>query len=225
MEGVTIAPRPSTQPKLAFMTTVAAIAWCALVLQFYLAVTLSMSRGTTLIGAIVWFFSFFTVLTNTIAAVSLTILITASGTRVGRWFAPPVVQSGIAASMALVAIAYELLLRSLWNPQGLQFVADLMLHDLVPVLYVMHWIFFVPKGSLKWADVLWWLPYPALYLVYALMRGAFLGQYPYAFLDVGVLGYGRMWVNTAALLIGSVCVGLALVTIDHVIGRARVGRR
>jgi hypothetical protein len=41
----------------------------------------------------------------------------------------------------------------------------------------------MPHGELKWGDMKWALIPPALYLAYALARGAFDGWYPYYFLD------------------------------------------
>ena len=36
--------------------------------------------------------------------------------------------------IAIVGITYSLLLRHMWNPQGTQKIADVLLHDVVPVL-------------------------------------------------------------------------------------------
>jgi len=36
--------------------------------------------------------------------------------------------------MTMVGAGYTLLLRHLWNPQGAQKLADILLHDVVPVL-------------------------------------------------------------------------------------------
>jgi len=46
-------------------------------------------------------------------------------------------------------------------------------------MYVAYWLIFVPKGSLRWKDALFWLPYPLLYFCYSLIRGAAVGWYPY----------------------------------------------
>jgi hypothetical protein len=62
-----------------------------------------------------------------------------------------------------VGVTYSLLLRSLWSPQGGQRVADILLHDLMPIMYVAYWLIFVPKGSLLWKNTLSWTIYPLLY--------------------------------------------------------------
>lgn len=78
-------------------------------------------------------------LTNTLAAVVLTWELTQRESAVRRWFLLPAVRSGIAVSIALVGLAYNVLLRHLWQPEGWQFVADELLHDVMPVLFIIYW--------------------------------------------------------------------------------------
>jgi len=49
-----------------------------------------------------------------------------------------------------VGVSYSLLLRHLRNPQGAQKIADILLHDVVPVMYLGYWLIFIPNGSLRW---------------------------------------------------------------------------
>jgi hypothetical protein len=63
--------------------------------------------------------------------------------------------------------------------------------------------------------------YPLVYLVYTLIRGSVTGTYPYPFLDVCVIGYGRMLANAAVLLIAFLGMGLAIVAISRKLGQAK----
>jgi hypothetical protein len=63
-----------------------------------------------------------------------------------------------------------------------------LLHDLIPSLYLACWVIFVRKSSLLWKHAVWWLAYPAAYFAYTLLRGAALGWYPYPFLDANAFG-------------------------------------
>ena len=141
----------------------AALAWFALALQCYLTVSLSIANGKTLIAGIIIFFSYFTILTNLLVAVGLSSSTLAPDTRLGAWFSRATVQSGTAVYIAIVGIVYSLLLRHIWDPEGLQKLADVLLHDLIPLLYVAYWVIFLPKNSLRWKDALTWLTYPAVY--------------------------------------------------------------
>ena len=58
------------------------------------------------------------------------------------------------------------------------------------MLYITYWVFFTPKGSLRFVDQVVWQSYPLIYLIYTLIRGAIIGAYPYPFLDVARPGCG-----------------------------------
>ena len=94
-------------------------------------------------------------------------------------------------------------------------VADWILHYVTPALFVVYWLIFVPKRSLRWKHPLVWASYPLAYLIYALFRGGLSGFYPYPFIDVAVLGLPRVFLNGAALLVVFCLAGLLLVLIDR----------
>ena len=141
------------------------------------------------------------------------------------FFASVTVQSGTAVYIAIVGIVYSLLLRHIWNPQGWQKVADVPLHDLIPLLYVVYWVIFVRKSSLLWKHAVWWLTYPAAYFAYTLLRGAALGWYPYPFLDANALGYSRVSMNAVMLLAAFLLTGLLVVGIGRWMGRTATANR
>jgi hypothetical protein len=70
----------------------------------------------------------------------------------------------------------------MWQPTGLQRLADLLLHDAAPLLWLILWCV-LPRKGLEWPDVAWALVPPLLYCAYALARGAADGWYAYWFLD------------------------------------------
>ena len=152
---------------------VAAIGWMGLALQLSL---ITASLGGPL-GA--WrFLGYFTILTN-IGVASIATAIALGGV---RGFAGPRARLMGLSSILLVGLLYSLLLRSTWNPQGPRKLADAALHDWTPLLFAILWAL-MPHGELKWSDMKWALTPPALYLAYALGRGAIDGWYPYYFLN------------------------------------------
>jgi hypothetical protein len=193
----------------AAMAAIAVVAWFALLLQLFLMISGS-SAGQHL-RAIVNYFSFFTILTNLLVAIALSFPLVAAQPAGGRFFLRPSTQSAIAVYIAVVGITYTLLLRHLWNPQGAQKIADVLLHDVVPPLYVAFWAIFVPKATLRWSDAVRWLAYPIAYMVYTLAHGFVSNGYPYYFIDVGALGYPRALANGAGMLLAFF--GLALLVV------------
>ncbi len=129
----------------------------------------------------------------------------------GRFFALPDVATTIAAAITVVGVAYFFLLRSVWDPQGWQLIADIALHYLTPVLFIAYWWLDVPKETISWADIPKWLLYPSGYLVYALVRGSLTGLYPYHFIDVPTQGYRVAMTNAMGVLLGFALVAAVLV--------------
>lgn len=212
-------PEPPSAAARTCMAAIAAIAWCALALQFYLMVIDSPAQGAARIRLIVNYFSFFTILTNLLVALVLTVPLGMPNSGWGRFFSGPVAASGTAVYIVIVGITYSLLLRHLWNPQGMQKIADILLHDVVPLLYAAYWLIFVSKNSLRWRDVVWWLPYPLGYFCYSLVRGAATGWYPYPFIDAGKLGYARVLGNAAILVFAFLTFALLVVAFGRRVGR------
>ncbi|WP_434675919.1 Pr6Pr family membrane protein [Pseudomonas sp. D3-10] len=205
-----------------FVSMLALLGWVGLSIQLYLILLGRWELGASLLGGLVNFFSFFTVLTNTLAAVVLTWEVTRRESAVRRWFLRPAVRSGIAVSIALVALAYNVLLRHLWQPEGWQFIADELLHDIMPVLFIIYWGLWVPKGTLRLGHVGLWMIYPLVYFAYILLRGDLLAAYPYPFIDVTSLGYPQVFINAGGVLAGFVGIALGVVGLDRWLGRRSI---
>ncbi|WP_458376427.1 Pr6Pr family membrane protein [Pseudomonas pergaminensis] len=204
-----------------FVTAAALAGWVGLAIQQYLISYSRWSTGASLLGGLINFFSFFTVLTNTLAVVVLSYALVERESAAKRFFLAPSISSGVAASIVVVSLAYNLLLRHLWTPTGFQFIADELLHDVMPVLFLIYWWRCVPKGSLRLKHIGAWVIYPLVYFAYALLRGDLLGQYQYPFIDVSTLGYPQVFVNAGGILAGFVLIALAVVGLDRYLERAR----
>lgn len=205
-----------------YTAVAASIGWVALLLQLFLEIHRSLAGGPPMAAIIVGYFSFFTILTNLLVAVVLTFSGRNRNSKLGSFFSRPTVQTATATYIAIVGATYWVLLRKLWNPIGMQKLADVLLHDAMPVIYILFWLIWVPKGNLRWKDSFIWLAYPLVYLLYVLTRGEITGLYPYPFIDVGSLGYPRMLVHVVFFMIFFLVVGLAAIAVGRWRGRRRV---
>jgi hypothetical protein len=205
-----------TYPKnRALVMVVAMVAWFGLLLQ----VVLTLGNGKGVVTGVVSLLGYFTILTNLLVCVSLTLPLIAPASRGGRLFARSDVTAWVATSILFVCLAYHFLLRNVWHPEGLQLVADRTLHYVTPVLYLLYWWFCFPKDALRFSYPLLWGLYPVGYLVYLLIRGSIISSYPYGFIDPLVIGYQRTFINGVGLLCVFIVLGLLLV------GLARLQRR
>lgn len=189
----------------------AVITWTGLGLQLYILATGELGP----IGGTWRFLAYFTVLMNILAACLFTVAVfnpSFSPTRAR-------LQAASAAYMTFVGVTYVLLLENTWNPEGLQLIADKLLHYAAPIVAVAFWFFCVPKSALRWSDALRWAGVPLVYLAYALVRASFDAFYPYFFIDVGQHGWSQVAINCAGMLVAFVALGLVMVAIGKLFGR------
>jgi hypothetical protein len=188
----------------------AILGWLTIAAQFYLIIC---NRATTVIETIFRFFVFFTILTNILVAICYTSLWSRSAAGFNRFFSRPSTLTATTVYITVVGVVYNLLLRSLWKPEGLQLIVDELLHTVLPLLFIVFWWLFVPKDSLKWKSVFSWMIYPLVYILYVIIFGALTGFYPYPFTDVNKLGYARTLLNGAGLVVIFLLLSLLLVAV------------
>jgi hypothetical protein len=95
-------------------------------------------------------------------------------------------------------------------------VADNLIHTVVPIMAVVVWLAFGPKGRTSPTIVRLSVLFPVAWLIFTLVRGAFVHFYPYPFVDVGNLGYVKVIVN---------CVWVAVLYLGVAAGAAALDRR
>jgi hypothetical protein len=98
-------------------------------------------------------------------------------------------------------------------------VADELLHDVTPILYVLWWLLCAPKHALRWSAPVKWLVYPLGYFLLSLVAGAYSGRYLYPFGDVGVHGIDTVLRNGALILVLYLGLGLAAVALARLTAR------
>ena len=197
----------------------AAIGFIALALQFLLEVRLS--GGPGLFGSTVNFFSYFTVLANGAAALAMLLPLAARDWRLGRFFSQPSVRTAIAGYLIVVGGTYFFFLRHVGNDEGLERVADQLMHYVTPVLFMIDWLAFVPKGHVPLTIIGSSLIPPIVYGIWTVVHGSRSGWYPYPFLNMKALGYHAAFVNMATVLVVFTTVAVILVVVDRLMGSVR----
>jgi hypothetical protein len=176
----------------------AAVAVLALAGQFAASAELLGHPGA---GWVIWNMAgYFTVLTN--ALVAVTLLSAAAGARIADGLS-----GTIATGMVVTGAVYHSVLSGLWAPVGMAWWADQGLHTAVPVLTLIWWLVAVGKRNLTMQVAGFWLVWPLIYLVYAILRQAMTGFVAYPFLDLAGLGPARVAMN--AVLVTALFVAVA----------------
>jgi hypothetical protein len=186
---------------LRFWAALAAILASAnMVMKLWLIISAVLVKGEPVVAELLRFYSFFTHWVN-LACCLIFAGLALPNSKLGKWAHTPGVRSALTVYMSIAALVYHALLADLWAPQGLTKVADIMFHTLVPAWVFLLWLLLGEPKKVPYRNVLAYLAFPFVYLVYSLIRGAFTGYYPYFFLNVGKLGYVSVGINALLLLL------------------------
>jgi hypothetical protein len=200
-----------------YRSLAALVVWFGLLLQYFLIV--QGQTGPAFATRTVNFFSYFTILSNLLAAAALSAPTVAPASPLGRFFSAPTVRTAVVLYTSVTAATYIVILQGLWKPEGLQWVADVTLHYVTPTLFLLDWLIFTPKGTLRATSAAPWLLFPLAFGLYSLARGPLTGFYPYPFLNVADLGLGTVLVNMAVMSAFFLAVGLGFVLLDRLLRR------
>ncbi|WP_353953126.1 Pr6Pr family membrane protein [Knoellia sp. S7-12] len=196
-------------------TFTAVLTWVALVLQLVLVIRGGVvladvtppALGTRLIRLV----SYFTILTNLLVALTTTTLALRQDTFPKWW---KVLRLNAIVGIAVTGLVHWFLLRPLLDLSGANYVADKLLHVVVPLVAIIGWVVFGPRDRADRSLLLPSLIYPVGWLAYTLVRGAFVDWYPYPFLDVGLHGYARALVACAAVAVLLLLLTWATIRLD-----------
>lgn len=186
-----------------------------LILQFVLMYGDMAHNGGSPPGVVWRFLGYFTLLSNML----ITLILARAVLRPAEMSERIATLEAMGATAILfVGVVYHLLLASRWDPQGLQLVADILMHSATPILFALFWLV-RPHGLLKWRDAFVCALWPLGYAIYALARGAGDGWYAYYFMDPTQMSVPDLTASIATLS-GAFLIGaLVLVTLDKALGR------
>lgn len=165
------------------------------------------------------FFSFFTIQANLLAAFTFLVTGVAAlrSTGQGRF---AMLRGFATLAMTITGIIYFLLLRGL--EESLQIPVpwvNTVLHYVIPLAILGDWVIDPPPRTISFRGSLSWVLFPAAYVFYSLIRGAFVDWYPYPFLNARVQSYGNIAMTCAVMLVATTTLAALLAA------RTRVGQR
>ncbi|MDC6367095.1 MULTISPECIES: Pr6Pr family membrane protein [Flavobacteriaceae] len=172
------------------------IGMVALVLKLKLRIEL---EDESITESVTRFLSYFTILTNLLTTIYFAFIFFSKNEK--TIFHKPGTLTAIAAFMAFVGIAYHILLRHVWDPQGLTMILDETHHTIVPIATILFWWFYEKSNLIKFKDLSRWILYPVLYLTWISIRGYISSFYPYYFVDANNLGTVKVIMNSLGLLV------------------------
>lgn len=178
--------------------TIALITWFAVITQYVLMIE---HRVSSIPETTVRFFSFFTILTNTLVALYMSQLFLKSISKNNTHYAPSKFLTPLTVYITIVGLIYQLILRQIWNPQGIDKLVDELLHTIIPLCMIIYWYFDKNNKHNTYKNIPIWLIYPIVYLLFILIRGHYSEFYPYPFINVSQIGMEQAGINALFLIL------------------------
>lgn len=206
----------TSQSTKIYIAVIAVLGWFALAGQFYITAS---QRINVFSEMLTRYFTYFTIQTNILVAVCCTTLLFRPQSRWGQFFSRQQTLTCVTVYIVIVGLIYNTILRFTWSPAGFQKLIDEILHSVIPALVLIYWLVIVPKNKLQWKDVLPWLIYPFIYIIFVLIRGSASGFYPYPFINTARLGLNKVLVNSVGITLLFIFVSIAFVTVGKALNK------
>jgi hypothetical protein len=170
----------------------AAVVAAGLVIQVLVVATAGSSHWGSIPARIFNVFCYFTIESNVILGVTCLLLAIRLDRRSQTFATFRLI--GVVA-IAITGLVYHVAIAHLVEFDGWGLVADQLTHTVAPVAGVAGWVVAGPRGLTSWRTVGLVLLYPLGYITFTLARGPIVHFYPYHFIDVTALGYGKVAAN------------------------------
>lgn len=172
--------------------------------------------------------TYFTILSNVVVAVVLTMLIARPSvfdrqdTTGAVWRA---LRLDSVLMITITGLVYNLLLAEA-GKSGWDLLSNTLLHWVLPLLTPIVWIIAGPRGLITLRTIGLAMVLPLLWAGFAVVRGLTVGAYPYPFLDVEANGLPAVLAFVSVILVVAVVLGLVLMAVDSGLRwTMHVGRR
>jgi hypothetical protein len=203
--------RSEIKTRLATLTAV--LAWIGLALELTGFVDRAIDQKLGAMHGVWIFFNYFTNLSNLLAAI--TISMWARNHRATHDPSPDFLDiTSVVAYVWLAGIIYNLKLRNFMPANEMLLLASIIMHDLIPLLFLLFWCTCIPRMRFRIWQVLSWLIFPVAYFIYTLVRGEIAGHYPYPFLDVTKFGYVAILKNALGIMFTLLGLSMALLVLN-----------
>jgi len=166
------------------------------------------------------FFSYFTIQSNLIAVAAL--LLTAAVPAELRTPTHDVFRGAATTYITVTFVVFALLLSNTDVDTAIPWV-DRVLHRVIPIVLMADWLIDPPRRPIAFRGALWWLAYPAAWIVYIMVRGAIVSKYPYPFLNPANGGYGVVLIYCLAILVGMLGVTWVVTRVGNAMGSGLAG--
>ena len=190
--------------------------WMALIIRLWLSYLYIMEGGdpVTYYGNM---FSYFTIQTNLMVLIWITIALIYSNKDNKPRILNPLIHGAIALYISVTFIIFALLLSVYYQPTGIEAITNILMHYAIPIAFILDWFISESDVKYEYRYLIYYLIYPFVYLAYSLVRGIFTGFYPYFFIDLNYISIVELIISVIALMVFFLILGSIYFTINRAI--------
>ena len=158
-------------------------------------------------------FAFFTIQSNVLVGIACLLLAIKPGR---SSFAFALLRMTGLISITVTFVVFHVVLSRLLDLDGWAQAANQFQHTITPILAIVGWLCFGPRGLTSRRTVLWSTIFPLAYFAFSMIRGPFASHwYPYPFIDVKAMGYVPVLVNAIWIAVLFIGVGAGASALDN----------
>lgn len=156
-------------------------------------------QPATSVGRMIFYYSFFTVLSNIMLALSCLVLVFNPNCS-KQWF--KVIRLNGLIGILITMIVYNIVLRGIHRPPTIALhFANEGLHVLIPTLGLISWLIYGPFYRINMKTISYSFLSLLGYGIYIFVRGYYTGSYPYPFINVNRVGYEKAFITAGGIAI------------------------
>ena len=165
-------------------------------------------------------YRYYTMQTNLLVAIWLTLAVVFNFNSDRLKKVEGALKGGITIYIIITFLGYAIMLSSGYTyTTPYCIITNLAIHYIVPIAFVLDWIFIVKKVKYKWVNLAFWIIYPILYIIWSVINGKFFGSYLYYFFDFEVIGLGYYFLVLGILVVVFLVLGSILILINKAVIR------
>jgi hypothetical protein len=147
---------------------------------------------------LIYYYSYFTVLSNLTLATSAFILFMNSNYDSQTF---RILRLDGLVCIIITSVVYNLILRQNHPPKGIMILTNELLHVVIPILGILGWLVYGPRPRVDKKTMFLAIFPPFIYVIYIFIRGEITNIYPYPFMDAGTIGIVQALLNTGIVMI------------------------
>ena len=125
------------------------------------------------------------------------------------------VKSGLRGAVTVYILVTFLIYATLLA-NGPQSSASIILHYLIPLMFLLDWVLTETGAIYLWKFLGYWIIYPLIYLAQVIIIGTLTGFYPYFFVDLPNIGIASFIINVLLLIAFFLLLGSILTVINNI---------